>query len=443
MLDQKPVLDFPYQQQPHVDFFQYPPLKPATAEEQLALADKLAFDQSLPRERRFAIFVSIPYCRSKCHSCHFFKGLLPPQVDRYALLNDYLACLDIQINKYAQTTRFSTAHCGALYLGGGTASLLAADQVDRLISTLAASFPLESTAEITLEGNPLDFSFEYLQRAKASGVTRLSIGLQSFQDAILRAVGSLHDGLASLRALTNALAVNFDTINVDFLYKLPGQTLLDWQHDLQTALAFEPNSITTYAYVIHSGSAAERLIADGRIAQPVDQDTEQEWYLWTREFLEQRGYVEAMKGYFSKPGHEKRYGTLNYKAGDEYIGLGAGAYSFVNGYQFSAHNEADLYKTHVRQGLFPVADYLSAQATRQNLMERYSIFNFFFSTLDRQEFAQRFGADPLTVWPQLFAKLEEHELVTIEAKEICLTELGKKWRENILYEFYADEFKTA
>lgn len=435
-------LDFPYSQLPQVDFFLYPPVAPVTPDEKRSLAAKLALDKPMPGDGVFTIFVSIPYCRSRCHSCHFFKGLLPPRADRHALLDDYLDCLEAQVQKYAGTVRLSTARCEVVYVGGGTGSLLAPDQVCRLIGLISGSFAVASRSEITLEGNPLDFSREYLSQVKGSGITRLSIGVQSFQDAVLWAVGSSHNGNAAHDAVRNALAVGFETINVDLLYKLPGQTIAEWQQDLQTAVDYSPNSITVYAYVIHPGSAAERLIARERMEQPIDLDTEQAWYLWTLEFLEQHGYLETMKGYFARPGHEKRYGTLNYKSCCEYIGLGAGAYSFVNGYQFSTCDEAEVYKEQVRSGLFPVADLLSVQASKQTMMERFAIMNFFFSSLNRQEFGGRFGADPLAVFPQTFQKLGRHGLVVIDDGEIRLTDLGKKWRECILYEFYADAFKS-
>lgn len=439
---QQDSLDFPYSQLPQVDFFLYPPVAPVTPDEKRSLAGELALDQPISRDGIFTIYVSIPYCRSRCHSCHFFKGLLPPRADRHALLDDYLDCLEVQIQKYAGTVRLSTARCEVVYFGGGTASLLAPDQVDRLIGLIAGSFAVAPLSEITLEGNPVDFSREYSRQVKGSGVTRLSIGVQSFQDAVLRAVGSSHNSNAAHDAVRNALAAGFETINVDLLYKLPGQTIAEWQQDLRTALDYAPNSITVYAYVIHPGSAAERLIAQERMEQPVDLDTEQAWYLWTKEYLEQHGYFEAMKGYFSRPGHEKRYGTLNYKAGCEYVGLGAGAYTFINGYQFRTRDEAEVYKEQVRSGLFPVVDYLSVQASNQNMMERYAILNFFFSSLNRQEFSGRFGADPLSVFPEIFRKLIRHGLVAIDDEEIRLTNLGKKWRECILYEFYADASKN-
>src|SRR5229473_2804802 len=267
--------DFPYQPLPYINFFQYPPMKSASLDEQTTLAAKLALDKPMSREGVFTIFVSIPYCRVRCHSCPFFKEFLPSHVDKQTFLDDYVDCLDIQIRKYAAMTRFSSAKCNAVYLGGGTASLLAPDQVGRIIDTLQSSFTIEPQVEITLEGNPHEFSsLEYLQRVLQSGVTRVSLGYQSSQDTILRKMlNSPHTANDSVKALQNALATGFYTVNIDLLYRLPGQTLAQWQYDLQTAIDFGPASITIYEYVIHSGSNSERLINRGILTNPTDRDT--------------------------------------------------------------------------------------------------------------------------------------------------------------------------
>lgn len=432
-----------FRQLPYVNLYQYPPPKPATLDEQLSLAGKLALDQamiSIPS--LFTIFVSIPYCRSRCNSCRFFKGLLPPNADVHALLDDNLDHVESQIQRYAATVRFSSARCGAVYLGGGTASLLASDQVNRLVHTLRDSFSLDSDIEITLEGNPRELTLEYLQEVKGSGVTRVSLGFQSAQDIVLKKMlNSPHNGITGLDAVKNALVVGFDTVNIDMLYRIPGQTVAHWREDLQTALNFGTESITIYSYIVDPGSPAEHLIVAGRLKEPVDMDTAHEWYISAKELFEQHGYVEHRKGNFSKPGHEQRYGTLSYTKGHEILGLGAGAYSFINQYQFNAPDQVDLYKQQIRGGFFPPVSKLSARATDRNMMERYTIFSFFASSLNRRDFSERFGQDPLAVFPDSFSKLERLGLVVINDEVISLTELGKKWRSNIFYEFYSDSFK--
>ncbi|HIE25736.1 TPA: radical SAM protein [Candidatus Poribacteria bacterium] len=430
--------DFPYRRLPYINFYQYPPLEPIDSVEGLSLSERLALDRPMEWDPIFTIFVSIPYCLSRCHSCPFFKNLLPSRVDKHALLDDYLDCLNIPIQKYANTVRFASARCGALYIGGGTASLLDPDQVDSLIRAINGSFTMDSSVEVTLEGNPREFSREYLQQVRESGVTRVSIGFQSTQDTLLRKViNSPHDGNTSLKSVKDALAVGFDSVNVDLLYRLPGQTIEHWRHDIQTIIEFEPESITIYPYGIHSGSAAERLIKRGSLERPVDEDTAYEWYLWAKEQLKKRGYVEQRKSGFIRLGHEQKYGKLSYVKGCEIVGLGAGAYSFINQYQFRAPKDAELYKEQARRGSFPVVSELSVQATNRNMMERYVIFNFFASSLNRKDFNHRFGQDPLDVFPQIFSRLKRHGLVTIGDKEIRLTDLGKRWRNNVFYEFYS------
>lgn len=435
--------DFLYHSVPDINFFIYPPMKPVIPNESLSVKGNLALDQPRLDSSLFAIYVSIPYCRSKCNSCCCFRGLLPAHVDKDSFLDDYLDCLISQIQAYSATVCFSSAQCGAVYIGGGTASVLAPYHVDFLIRILRESFNMVPNVEINLEGNPIDFSsMEYLQQLKKSGVTRLSIGYQSSQNKILKTLNTPHSAGASLVSVKNALATGFDTVNVDLLYNVPGETAEEWHYDLQTLLDLGPQNISLGDYVVFPGSKAEELISSGALEDQHDIHKAYEWYIWACEqLLEQNNYAELVRGIFCKPGHQQQYVFLSCNKSCEIIGLGAGAFSFINGYQFQNTSKTELYKEQVRSGLFFEADRLSRQATDQNLMERYIIHNFYSAFLNRQDFYHRFGQDPLTIFPQIFSKLENHSLVIIDGEEIRLTKLGKKWRRNIYYEFHSLEFK--
>lgn len=431
-----------------VNSFQYPPMKPVPPSEQTALCGRLALDKPMPSPSIFTIFVSIPYCRTRCHSCEYFKSLLPRHIDSRAFLDEYLDCLERQMQQYGTTKRFCSATCAAVYIGGGTASLLFPDQVKRVIDALRRYLPIASNAEITLEGNPHEFSSPgYLKMVKESGVTRVSIGYQSSYEAILKALNAPHNASESTEAVRNAMATGFSTVNIDLLYRVPSQTLEQWRHDLQTAIDFEPEGITISEYRVHPSSASERLIARGSLPQPVDRDTAHEWYLWARAQLEHSGYLEQRKGSFSKPGHDQQYAALTYGVsyGEacESIALGAGAFSFVNRYQFGAPKDAELFKDQIHRGDFPVVDRVSVQASDHNMMERYIIFSFASSSLSRTDFCRLFGQNPLAVFPHIFAKLERRGLVVVNEHEIKLTSLGISRRYNVFYEFYLDTFKVA
>lgn len=434
--------DFPYNLVPDVNFFLYPPMKSITKGEKFSLKEKLELDHSMSEDSLFTIYISIPYCRSRCNSCCCFRGFLPICEDKDAFLNDYLDCLIRQIHEYASTVRFSSARCGAIYIGGGTASVLSPYHVDRLIRALKEYFNIVPGVEINLEGNPLDFSSkDYLRKVKKSGVTRLSIGYQSSQNKILEALNTSHRADSSLAAVKNALATGFDTVNVDLLYNVPGQTAEEWYADVQTLLNLGPQSISPGDYVVFPGSKAEEFVAFGSLKKQHDMHTAYKWYLWTCKQLEQYNYFEQVRGIFCHPGHQQQYVLLSCNKSCEIIGLGAGAFAFINGYQFQITKKTELYKEQIRNSLFFEADRLSRRSTHQNLMERYIIHNFYSAVLYRKDFYCRFGQDPLAIFPQVFSKLEKYDLVTIDDEVVRLTSLGKKWRRNIYYEFHSPEFK--
>jgi len=434
---------FPYRRSPSINFFQYPPMSYIPKNRASSLEEKLALTEQAAEGSIFTIFISIPYCKSRCRSCPYFKGLFPTKGDVHLTLDNYVDCLILQMQRYCKTLRFSTARCGAVYFGGGTASLLAPNQIARIVKNLKEALHLERNTEITLEGNPCQFTLEYLQEAKRGGINRISIGYQSSDDVVLRTIGCAHNASEAVRAANNAVKVGFETVNIDLLYRIPGQTYAQWKLDLHKAIRFGLSGISTYEYIIYPGTAMEKLVAKGILPHPISKDTAHQWYLRTRGLMRENGYEEDRKGGFSKPGHTQMYGALSYDQGCEIIGLGAGAYSFISGYQFQVPNDPDVFKKQIHKGRYVVADRLSVQATKRNLMERFVIFSLFSAELNRLRFCERFGQDPLIVFPDVFCKLEGNGLIEISPHEIRLTDLGIRWRSNVFYEFYAEEFKVS
>lgn len=428
----------PYRYMPYVNFYQYPPPEKVSLNEKKSLAEKLCLDEEMPEPKVFTVFVSIPYCRSHCNSCNFFKALLPRNVNPYSFLEDYLNSIIAQIKMYGTTNRFSSARCCAIYIGGGTPSLLAPMQVDQLVKTIILSFSMDNHAEITLEVNPRDISQKYLEEIKNAGINRLSIGFQSSQKNVLKdKIKSPHNEFMSVAALKNALEVGFKTVNVDLLYGVPGQTPEDWKYDLSIVSKFEPESITIYPYIIHSKSAAEKMIDYGHLEKPPDPNIIHDWYLLAAKQMKKLGYIEQRKGNFFKQGHEQVYAKLTYMQTRELVGIGAGAYSFINRYLFKAIDDPKIFQKDIRKRLFQIGDYQSAQATNRDMIIRYTIHNILI--LNRMEFYNRFGNDPLAVFPQIFDKLQRYNLITCNKQYVELTDTGKRWISNILYEFYSQK----
>lgn len=426
-----------------VNYFQYPPMRPIPDRRRADLLEQLDLQSGSAPGTVFTLFLSVPYCRVRCHSCPFFKALLPNAATR-ELLDAYLDVIEAQAHVFVDSHRFASASLGAVYLGGGTASVLSPAQIARLASFLVGRFPVTSNVEITLEGNPSDFTASYLAEIHGTGINRVSLGYQSSHEAILRkALNSPHKADEGLRAIEAALRTGFRTVNVDVMYRMPSQTRALWEADIATLLALRPQSITAYEYVIHEGSASEKLVARGRLADQVDTDTSHAWYLLANDALRAAGYVEQRIGSFVIPGHEQQYGHLSYTRSSESIGLGAGAYSFVNGYMFQTPSSPEAFDRLVRSVQAPYADRASPRASLRNLMERWVFAGLWGRHLDRGEFARRFAVDPLDVFSSEFRRLDDAGLVSISNDTIDLTELGVKRRHEALYTFYSRDFADA
>jgi oxygen-independent coproporphyrinogen III oxidase len=427
---------------PYRNFFQYPPMmpcRPGAAPMPLA-----AFDLNGSSDGAdFAIFLSVPYCRVRCHSCTYFVERLPVLEDEEPFLDAYLAYVERQISQYAGARRFMSRRCAAVYFGGGTASLLSARQTERVLSLLKGGFDFADDAEITLEGNPHEFTTDYLGAVHEAGVTHISLGSQSFQETILReTLNSPHTAEESLASLECAMSAGFKTVNVDLLYRLPGQTFDQWQREIDVILRVLPGNITAYEYVVHSRTAAEGMIAKGKLGKQADPESAHAWYQSTRGQVTARGYEETSGHTFSRLGHRQRYSDLAYAQGAELIGLGAKAYSYVNGYQFAAPSRIEDYKRQVDAGLFPVMSSVSPPPTPRHLKERHVIFSLHrLSAVSANGFRKRFGISLFEEFAREFAFLEANGALTITPAGVELSEAGKGWRSNVLEAFYDPTFR--
>jgi oxygen-independent coproporphyrinogen-3 oxidase len=265
-----------------------------------------------------AVYVHLPWCLKKCPYCDFnsheWKEGLPPE-SRYldALCADLEAALPFVWGRRIHS----------IFIGGGTPSLFAPASIDRLIGDLRARLPLEPGCEVTLEANPGTFERDRFRDFRAAGVTRLSIGVQSFDDAKLRALGRVHDGAQARAAIDEARAV-FETWNLDLMYALPGQSLAEFDADLRSALACEPPHLSVYHLTIEPNT----LFAKHPPAVP-DDDTAFDMLDLITALTAAQGLDRYEVSAFAKPGHRCAH-NLNYWNFGDYLGIGAGAHSKIS-----------------------------------------------------------------------------------------------------------------
>ena len=264
-----------------------------------------------------SLYVHLPWCMKKCPYCDFNShewragGDLPQQRYVDALMTDVEAALPFIWGRRIH----------GIFIGGGTPSLFEPDRIERLVADLRARLPLEPGIEITLEANPGTFERDRFRAYRAAGITRLSVGVQSFDDAKLHTLGRVHDAAMAHAAVSEAAEV-FETYNLDLMYALPGQTLAEFEHDLDHALGFDPPHLSIYHLTIEPNT----LFAH----QPPPGLPDDELAFDMLDLITQRSAQAGLRRYevsaFARPGHACRH-NLNYWEFGDYLGIGAGAHS--------------------------------------------------------------------------------------------------------------------
>ncbi|MDE1855431.1 MAG: hypothetical protein KGH57_03900 [Candidatus Micrarchaeota archaeon] len=424
-----------------LNIYQYPPPIAVGEPEKKAFFEKLELSKPLDASEPFTIFVSVPYCRTRCNSCPYFKALLPTK-EPNETIGKYASTIEKQVAFYASKERFRNARLGSVYLGGGTASLLSSGQVVQIVELINSSFKSKG-AEITLEGNPKELKSEaYLHEVAGHGVNRVSMGYQSKQERLLEELlGSPHSAEEGQMALNAVMRAGFNTVNVDLLYGVPGQKFGEWKYDLSEVVKTGPESITINSYIVYPHTLTAYRIAHGIMEEPISGDERHKWYLYARKKFLESGYVQARTGSFVKPGHEQIYAELAYEKSKESIPIGAGAYGLINGYMFRATGSPDKFMDNISEGLFTSPDFQSIKASKEIMMDRYVMQNLSHRRIYLEEFKQTFGLDLRDVYPTQFERMEASGLVKKDEEKITLTDLGVRWHQNIFRMFVSEEVK--
>ncbi len=288
------------------------------------------------------LYIHIPFCVKKCPYCGFFSTHYDNDI-----ADEYLSALRLEIGMHSR--KLSDLTIGSVYIGGGTPTTLSHDQFSRLFSIINEHVHLTVDAEITVEANPHTVTPNSLSLLKRLGVTRLSIGVQSFSDEVLALLGRVHSagqGSAAVHAARNA---GFGNIGIDLIFGVPGQTEDQWNSTLESAIALGPEHISAYSLGLDEGSQWHRDARNGG-REPPDDDSTANMYGTAMEFLRSGGYHQYEISNFCLPGHECRH-NVNYWDRGEYLGLGPGAWSFIGNRRWANIADVDQYASRLRIGI--------------------------------------------------------------------------------------------
>ena len=381
-------------------------------------------DVVLQKNTVAGIYVHIPFCKQACHYCDFHfstnrsqqQEMIAAIVRELILQKDYL--------------KGETVH--TLYFGGGTPSLLDAPEVAVLLNTMAENYDLKPGAEISLEANPADMTDEKRWVLKHSGINRLSIGIQSFNDNILRMLNRCHDSDTAISSFWRSRKAGFDNITIDLIYSVLGLTMTDWQNSIRQAIDLAPDHISAYTLTIEPKTVFGHLAAKGKLRE-VNEDTAALQMEVLIDMLEDAGYQQYEVSNFAKPGFRSRH-NKSYWHHDKYLGVGPGAHSF-NGLsrQFNISNNP-LYIKSIQAGHVPFQIEVLTRSARIN---EYLMTSLRMAEgCDLKALRHHYDFDLFAHNPQYLQQLLEYDLAVLNDSVLQLTRKGRLLADKIAADLF-------
>lgn len=321
----------------------------------------------------------------------------------------------------------------SVYIGGGTPSLLSAWDIGRIMDSLRENFNVADDAEITIEANPATLSDEKLERYLRKGINRLSLGVQSFENHVLQILGRVHSKNDAFYNFQRARRAGFDNINVDIMFGIPGQNLKMWKDTIRETIFLRPSHISLYSLQIEEGTEFYDMIKNGEM-EALDEETDREMYHMALKMMQAVGYEHYEISNCALPGYRSQH-NLKYWSYAEYLGMGLGASSFINGSRFSNYDSMYRYIKAIKETKVPVDE-----KTIKNYSQREEMGIYAFTGLrkmagiDLADFRETFEMDFFDVFDKRILEKFKGRLVLKEDK-LHLTEKGMDISNRIMAEF--------
>ncbi|SEN03887.1 radical SAM family heme chaperone HemW [Lihuaxuella thermophila] len=377
-----------------------------------------------------AVYIHIPFCTHKCHYCDFTAYVVTGQP-----VDDYLEALDREMELTVKEV--PPEEIEAVFIGGGTPTILTPDQMRRLLESIRERFPRwAADLEFTVEANPGTTGPDLLKAMREGGVNRLSFGAQTFRPDLLRRIGRVHGTEEIKKSVYLAREAGFDNLSLDLMFGLPTQTVSDMEETLEQAVLLNPDHFSCYSLKVEEGTLFHYLYERKELPLP-SEDEELEMYQLTRSFLEQHGYRQYEVSNFAKPGRESRHNST-YWRNEEFYGLGAGAHGYMNRTRHANIKGIRQYIDQVQSGIRPVAEVYPV--SRQEEIENFMILGLrMMEGVSRSRFASRYGMTVEHAFGPILARLTEKGLLQQQGDRITLTEKGLIFGNEVFASFLGEQ----
>lgn len=360
-------------------------------------------------KQELGIYMHIPFCMQKCYYCDFVSFVGDADIQE-----QYVEVLKKEIieNKEKGNDKIVTT----IYIGGGTPSCIDSKWIKNILDTVKKNYIVVEEAEITIEVNPGTVTKEKLEHYKAIGINRLSIGLQSTNNQLLKEIGRIHTYEEFLNTYQLARKVGFTNINVDLMLALPNQTMRILEESLKNVMDLDPEHISIYSLILEERTVLENLVNKGERAL-IDEQTERDMYWKTKKMLEQNGYIHYEISNFAKPGKESKH-NLNCWNQKEYLGFGLAAHSYFNKKRYSNTNDLKKYMKKQEKKIHEIQ-------TQEEQQKEYMMLGLRkIEGVSISEFKKKFVQNPIYLFRKELDKLVKEELLEVDINSIQLTNKG-------------------
>ncbi len=368
-----------------------------------------------------ALYIHIPFCDHKCIYCDFYSIITNDNIQ------NFLSSLKTEVEFYSQQYS-SEREIISVFFGGGTPSLMTPDYIAVIIDSIRKNFSLRNDAEITLETNPGTVSKEKLFDFRKSGINRISIGIQSFDEDDLKFLTRIHNKQTAIDTVYNSVDAGFENINIDLIFNLPGQTKEKWKLNLEQAVSLPIKHISAYSLILERGTILNKMVLDGDV-KIQDEDYDAELYEMTIDFLSNKGFIQYEVSNFAKAGYECTHNKAYWEYKD-YIGFGPSAHSFVNGKRWWNYSSLKRYISEVSEKQNAMMNY--EILNKEQMRDEYIMLALRSNGLNLNEYINLFGSEWLDKHAKEFELLKERNLIEVNHNKIKLTSKGYAICDEIL-----------
>jgi putative oxygen-independent coproporphyrinogen III oxidase len=362
-----------------------------------------------------AAYIHIPFCQQICHYCDFNKMFLKDQP-----VDGYLASLEKEMQ--LTLSQVPTNHLDTIFVGGGTPTALSETQLEYLCESIHRQLPFNTSTEFTFEANPGDLNLKKFEILKELGVNRISFGVQTFDEVLLKKIGRTHRPSDVFQSIEWAKMAGFENISIDLIYGLPDQSLAEFEDTLKTAFTLDIPHFSGYSLIIEPKTVFYNQMRKGKLPI-VSEDLEAKMYETLMKSMAKQGYQQYEISNFSRDGFESKH-NLTYWNNDFYYGFGAGAHSYVDGYRRANFGPLKKYMEPLINEILPIMEEHLVSKVEQMEEEMFlglrKTKGILLST-----FENRYGVSPLEYFSEAISDLRKRNLIEVEEGRIFLTKKGR------------------